>query len=140
MAGFSAVFGLKKGRSGDARGVRHLAATFEDHSLVHAEARSENISSEDRWAVNFNSVLSPNVTGYLAADDYRTGIDLAVDTSPFTNDESVWGINLPAESAADPDRALKAKLSLEFAPMVDHSGDLGIRYWDMKVDWLSHIL
>jgi hypothetical protein len=120
--------------------VRHLAAAFEDHAFVDAQARGENVSPEYGWAMDFDAMLSADVSGDFAADDDRAGVDLTVDTGAFTHDEGVGCIDFPAERPTDANGALKAELSFKLASVIDHPGNLGIGDRDVKIDWLSHIL
>src|SRR4051794_32324445 len=98
----------------------HLARTFEDDALVHAQARGEDIAPKNSGPMDLHAMLRADISGHFAADDDRTGVDLPMNPGPLAHDQGVRGVDFPAERAADPYGALKAELSLEFAPVIDH--------------------
>src|SRR4051812_19196655 len=106
--------------------MNHLAASFEDHALVDAQTRRENITSEDRGPMNFDPMLGAHGTVNLTADDHGSGFDLSLYSSALTYDQCIGGKNLAAKSAANSNRTLEAEFPFEFAAMIDHPGYSGV--------------
>jgi hypothetical protein len=118
---FSAFARNKKGlRNRDRLRLHHLVAAFEDDSFVDTEARGQNITPENRRAVDFHSILRADRPVYFAADNEGSGFNIAVNTSTLADDQGIRGKNLSPKRSADPDRALKAKLSFKLTTVFDN--------------------
>ena len=74
-----------------------------------------DVALKDSWPLDLHSVLSPDLARDFSADNDRARLNLGLHPSALTDDERVGGVDLPAERSADPDRAEKAQLPLEFA-------------------------
>lgn len=105
----------------------HLAASFEDHSLVDAQAWREDVAPEDGWVMNFHTVFGANTSVDFPADDDSAGFNLTMDPGPFTDNKGVRSINFATKRPADADGSLKAELSFKLTAVIDHAcyGSMG---------------
>ena len=99
--------------------MNHLAAAFEDDSVIDSKARCVNITFEDGWSMDFHPVFGSNGSVNVAADDHRARFNLAVDSGRFAHDECIRREDVPSKRSADADRSLKAEFSLEFTAVLN---------------------
>jgi hypothetical protein len=114
--------------------VSHLAAAFENHAVIDAEAWGKNVASENGWTMNLYAVFGANGTVHFTANDHDSGFDLPVHSGAFADYQGIGGKNLASKAAANADSPLKAKLSFEFATVIKNTANFSESRWNCKIN------
>lgn len=120
--------------------MHHFAAALEDHAIIDTQAGRKNITPEDGRLVDLHTVLGTHAAADFAADNDSSGIDLALNSRPLADNQGVWRVDLASEGAADSNSPLKTQLPLEFAALIEDSGDCVVGNWDVKRGGFCHLL